>query len=161
MKVKTASAICQTLNRYVAFDFEYDVKTHVLLAASFVDNFKNKKTYLNNNSHSEISLIENINAELLEYDYSMGWNTSTSIDSNNGNTNGEDDFLDNNSGNGNGNNTEAQCDLGILYERCEANGIENIVSKSRKGSQTYYSIPVLKHIDLYQVYKKQITRPIS
>jgi DNA polymerase, archaea type len=48
--------------------------------------------------------------------------------------------------------------LGILYERCEANGIDNIVFKSKKGSRTYYSIPGLNHIDLYQVYSKQMVQ---
>ena len=46
------------------------------------------KVYLN--SHSEIALLENIKAELLEYDCSMGWNSSTSIDNNNDSSNEND-----------------------------------------------------------------------
>jgi len=62
--------VCQILDTYVAFDFEWDNITHVMLAASFVNNFGSKKVYVN--SHSEIALLENIKAELLEYDWSMG-----------------------------------------------------------------------------------------
>ena len=139
--------VSQILGRYVAFDFEWDNVTHVMLAASFVNNLGIKKVYLN--SHSEIALIENIRAELLEYDLSMGWNSSTSIDSNNTN----DTFDENGTTNSSFIN-DIQCDLGILYERCETNGIDNIVSKSKKGSRTYYSISPLHHIDLFQVYSK-------
>lgn len=118
-----------------------------MLAASFVNNSGTRRVYLN--SHSEIALLENIKAELLEYDWSMGWNSSTSIENNNTN-----DTIDEN-GTTNGSFTnDIQCDLGILYERCEANGIDNIVFKSKRGSRTYYSIPGLNHIDLYQVYSK-------
>lgn len=119
-------------------------------AASFVNNSSTGKVYLN--SHSEIALLENIKAELLEYDCSMGWNSSTSIDNNNDSSSNEDDF--DNIDDVNFTSNDTKCDLGILYERCEANGIDNIVFKSRKGSRTYYSIPGLNHIDLYQVYSK-------
>ena len=51
-----------------------------------------------------------------------------------------------------------QCDLGILYERCRANGIDNIVFRSKKGSRTRYSIPGLHHIDLYRVYSKAMVQ---
>ena len=139
---------CQILGTYVAFDFEWDNVTHVMLAASFVNNLGSRKVCLN--SHSEIALLENINAELLEYDLSMGWNSSTSIENNDdaSNENNLDDIADVNF------IKDVKCDLGILYERCEANGIDNIVFKSKKGSRTYYSIPSLNHIDLYQVYSK-------
>ena len=108
--------------------------------------------------------FENITAELLEYDLSIGWNSSTSIDVNNGssnsNTNGafhNGESLETEEGYYESTN-DVQCDLGILYERCEANGIDNIVSKSRYGRRTYYSIPGLNHIDLYQVYSKQMVQ---
>jgi DNA polymerase I len=140
--------VCQILRRYVAFDFEWDNVTHVMLGASFINNLGSRKVYLN--SHSEIALLENIIAELLEYDWSIGWNSSTSIE-NNENSSYEDDL-------GNAANschiTDVRCDLGILYERCKANGIDNIIFKSKKGSRTYYYIPGLHHIDLYQVYSK-------
>ena len=140
--------IIQMIRTYVAFDFEWDNVTHVMLAASFVNNHGSRKVFLN--SHSEIALLENIKAELLEYDWSIGWNSSTSIE-NNGYTSNQDKLDD--TTNGNFSNV-VQCDLGILYERCQANGIENIIFKSKKGSRTYYSIPGLNHIDLYQVYSK-------
>ncbi|MGH9952508.1 MAG: DNA polymerase domain-containing protein, partial [Nitrososphaeraceae archaeon] len=144
-----SSKVCQILRRYIAFDFEWDKVTHVMLAASFVNNFGSRKVCLN--SHSEIALLENIKAELLEYDWSMGWNSSMSIEYDDGNSN--NDNLDD-ATNGNFTNKDVQCDLGILYERCRANGTDNIIFKSKKGSRTYYSIPGLHHIDLYQVYNK-------
>ena len=137
----------QILSTYVTFDFEWDNVTHAMIAASFVNNFGSKKVYLN--SRSEITLLENIKAELLEYDWSMGWNSSISIESNTNDTSKEGDIIID----GNFTN-DTKCDLGILYERCEANGIDNIVFKSKKGIRTYYSIPGLNHIDLYQVYSK-------
>jgi DNA polymerase I len=149
--MKVSPKVIQILTSYVSFDFEWDNATYVMLAASFVNNFGKKKVYLN--SGSEIALLENIKAELLEYDWSMGWNSSTSIDNND--TNIAETFCENGTTNGsNFTNDTIQCDLGILYERCEANGIDNIVFKSKRGSRTYYSIPGLNHIDLYQVYSK-------
>jgi hypothetical protein len=152
--MKVPPKVTQILSSYVAFDFEWDNVTHVILAASFVNNFGSKKVYLN--SGSEISLLENIKAELLEYDWSMGWNSSTSIDNNNDNGNSTGDTFNENSATNGSNFTNdiIQCDLGILYERCQATGIDNIVFKSKKGSKSYYSIPGLNHIDLYQVYSK-------
>jgi hypothetical protein len=147
-KIKIAK-VSQILSTYVAFDFEWDEVTHVMRAASFVNNSGTGKVYLN--SHSEIALLENIKAELLEYDLSMGWNSSTSIENNEDSSN-EDNLLDD-AINGNFIN-DVKCDLGILCERCEANGIDNIIFKSKKASRTYYSIPGLNHIDLYQVYSK-------
>jgi DNA polymerase elongation subunit (family B) len=144
--MKVPPKVIQILSSYVAFDFEWDNVTHVILAASFVNNFGSKKVYLN--SHSEIALLENIKAELLEYDWSMSWNSSTSIENNINNSFDENGITDGNFTN------DVQCDLGILYERCQANGIDNIIFKSKKGSRTYYSIPGLNHIDLYQVYSK-------
>ena len=138
--------VSQILGRYVAFDFEWDNVTHVMLAASFVNNLARKKVYLN--SHSEIALLENINAELLEYDLSMGWNSSTSIENNEASSNDDNNSFIN----------DVQCDIGILYERCQANGIDNIIFKSKKASRTYYSIPGLNHIDLYQVYSKAMVQ---
>jgi hypothetical protein len=57
MKVLPQSPkVAQILSSYVATDFEYDNVTHVMLAASFVNNFGRKKVYLN--SHSEIALLD-------------------------------------------------------------------------------------------------------
>jgi hypothetical protein len=150
-KIKPAN-VCQILGKYQALDLEWENDTHVIQAASFVNNLGDKKVYVN--SHSEIALLEHITAELLEYDLSIGWNSSTSIDSNtNGTSNNGESIEEEYEG-----TIDVKCDLGILYERCEANGIDNIVSKSRKGGKTYYSIPGLNHIDLYQVYSKQIVQ---
>jgi hypothetical protein len=124
-----------------------------MLAASFVNNFGSKKVYFN--SHSEIALLENIKAELLEYDLSMGWNSSTSIENNDNASNG--DILNSIAGSNNF-TRDVQCDFGILYERCEANGIDNLVDKSITGRRIYYSIRPLKHIDLYQVYRKAMVQ---
>ncbi len=130
------------LELYLALDFEWDNLTHVLLAASFVDSLGRKRVYLNKGS--EIELIEKIIIEILNHDWSIGWNTSTSIDkSNTDSTITEDN---------NKRTDDVQCDFGILYERCKANGIENIVTKSVSTNRTYYRIHGPKHIDLYQVY---------
>ncbi|MFL6321743.1 MAG: hypothetical protein ACJ71K_14810 [Nitrososphaeraceae archaeon] len=45
-------------------------------AASFVDSFGNSKVYLRSDfsNSSEIELLEHINAELLEHDWSISWN---------------------------------------------------------------------------------------
>ena len=147
--------IIQMIRTYVAFDFEWDNVTHVMLAASFVNNHGSRKVFLN--SHSEIALLENIKAELLEYEWSIGWNSSTSIEGNDSNSSYEEDNLDD-AANGNFTNNDVQCDLGILYERCRANGIDNIVFRSKKGSRTRYSIPGLHHIDLHRVYSKAMVQ---
>lgn len=150
--MKKIPKIIQILGTYVAFDFEWDNVTHVMLAASFVNNLGSRKVYLN--SHSEIAFLENIKAELLEYDWSMGWNSSTSIE-NKDDTSNESNLDDKTNGNF---TNDVQCDLGVLYERCQANGIDNIIFKSKKGSRTYYSIPGLNQIDLYQVYSKAMVQ---
>lgn len=54
--------------------------------------------------------------------------------------------------------TDTKCDLGILYHRCEANGIENIISRSKYGKRTFYRLDGLKHIDLYEVYRKPLVK---
>ena len=83
-KDKIAKVI-SILGLYVAFDFEWDPKTHILLAALFVDNIGNKRIYLN--TGSEVALIERIIAELLNYKTSMGWNSSSSKEHDYHNTN--------------------------------------------------------------------------
>ncbi len=140
--------VCRILGYFKALDLEWEEHTHRILAASFVDSLGHKRAYLNKGS--EIALIEKIIIEILESDYTIGWNTSSSIDK--GNT--DSTFTE-----GNNKRTDnVRCDFGILYERCEANGIWNIVSKSVTTNRTYYRINGPKHIDLYQVYSKQLVQ---
>src|SRR5436190_254210 len=139
--------VCKVLGHWKALDLEWDFLTHRLLAASFVDNLGRKVVYMN--FRSEIALIEKILIEILESDYTIGWNSSSSIDK----SNNDKTFEDNNA-----RTDDTQCDLGILYERCKANNIENIVTKSVTPNRTYYRINGLKHIDLYQVYSKVLVR---
>ena len=141
--------ICAILGLYIALDFEWDKRTHVLLAASFVDSLGRKRVYLNKGS--EIKLIEEILIEILNHDWSIGWNTSTSIDKSNTDTT----FIEDN----NIRTDDVQCDFGILYERCNANHYqEKIVTKSVTTNRTYYRINGLKHIDLYQVYSNEVVQ---
>jgi hypothetical protein len=58
------------LGLYVAFDFEWDNETHVLLAASFVDSNGKKQVFFN--TGSELELIKKIISVLLNYKVSMG-----------------------------------------------------------------------------------------
>jgi hypothetical protein len=149
--------VSQVLENYVAFDFEWDTDTHVMEAASFVDSFSNSKVYLRSDfgNSSEIELLERINAELLEYDWSIGWKStgnSNDIKKRNVKENGELDVNDFGSDDLEGNNSNyVMSDLGILYERCNANGIDCIVFKHSKDR---YELPGLNHIDLCQVYCK-------
>ena len=48
--------VAETLGKYVAFDLEWNKKTHVILAASFVDSVGNQEVYFNEGS--EIELLE-------------------------------------------------------------------------------------------------------
>jgi DNA polymerase elongation subunit (family B) len=157
-EIKVEAKVKQKLGRYVAFDFEWDNVTHVLQAASFVDSEGNKKVFFNKGS--EIELIQNIVSELLEYDTTMGWNSSVSIEKNT-NHGVEMDIAESNIEDGEDFvNTDIKCDFGILHERCEANGLtqENIIEKQKRGNRTYYSIPHFNHIDLYQVFSKQLVK---
>ncbi|HJT47450.1 MAG TPA: DNA polymerase domain-containing protein [Nitrososphaeraceae archaeon] len=122
----------KVLDRYLAFDFEWDIKTHVIEAASFVDSTGNSKVLLRSDfdNCSEKELLKYINSKILEYNWSIGWNST-----------------------GHANNTEGvrNSDLTILHERCIANDIQSIVSLSPNGVP-YIGYP--KHIDLCNVYGK-------
>ena len=73
-------------------------------------------------------------AKLLDYDWSIGWNTQ---------------------GNSSNAGSTKTCDLSILHERCEANKIKSIVKLRDKG------LPYLigkQHIDLLNVYSKAMVK---
>ena len=56
---------------------------------------------------------------------------------------------------GNNNRNFVVSDLGALYERCNTNGIDCIVSKHSKGR---FDLPGLNHIDLCNVYSKAMVQ---
>jgi DNA polymerase elongation subunit (family B) len=127
----TTAKVAKILGNYVAFDFEWDPDTHVIEAASFVDSSGHEEVMFRSDwNYSEINLLDHINDKLMEYDLSVGWNST-----------------------GHTNNSESvkNSDLSILYDRCEANGIAPIVSLGLKGVPY---IGTLKHIDLCNVYGK-------
>ena len=120
----------------MAFDFEWDVDTHVIEAASFVDSLGNSKVLLRSDfdNYSEKELLKYINCKIMEYDWSIGWNST-----------------------GHTNNAESakKSDLAILHERCIANDIQSIVSLGPNG-MPYIGYP--KHIDLCNVYSKAMVQ---
>jgi DNA polymerase elongation subunit (family B) len=83
---------------------------------------------------SEKELLKSINAKIMEYDWSIGWNSTGHV-----------------------NNAESakKSDLSILHNRCIANDIESIVSLGPKGIP-YIGHP--KHIDLCNVYSKALVQ---
>jgi DNA polymerase I len=124
------------LGNYLAFDFEWDIDTHAIEAASFVDSAGNNKVLLRSDfdNCSEKELLKCINSKILEYDWSIGWNSTGHV-----------------------NNVESakNSDLAILHERCIANEIQSIVSMSPNGVP-YIGYP--KHIDLCNVYSKVLVQ---
>jgi DNA polymerase, archaea type len=120
------------LDKYLAFDFEWDVDAHVIEAASFVDSIGNSKVLLSSDfdNCSEKELLKRINSKIMEYDWSIGWNSTGHV-----------------------NNAESakKSDLSILHQRCIANDIESIISLSPRGVP-YIGHP--KHVDLCNVYSK-------
>ena len=124
--------VTKILNNYLAFDFEWDIDTHVIEAASFVDSTGNSKVLLRSefDNCSEKELLKCINSKILEYDWSIGWNSTGHVK-----------------------NSESakNSDLAILHERCIANDIQSIVSFG-PNSVPYIGYP--KHIDLCNVYSK-------
>ncbi|HEY7079595.1 MAG TPA: DNA polymerase domain-containing protein [Nitrososphaeraceae archaeon] len=127
-----SSKINKILDKYLAFDFEWDINTHVVEAASFVDNLGNSKVLLRSDfdNCSEKELLKCINSNIMEYDLSIGWNSTGHV---------------NNAA------SAKKSDLEILHERCIANDIQSIVSLGPKGVP-YIGHP--KHIDLCNVYSK-------
>jgi DNA polymerase elongation subunit (family B) len=124
------------LDKYLAFDFEWDVDTHVIEAASFVDSLGNSKVLLRSDfdNYSEKELLKHINSKIMEYDWSIGWNSI-------GHTNNAENAKNS--------------DLAILHERCIANNIQSIVSLGPNGIP-YIGYP--KHIDLCNVYSKAMVQ---
>jgi DNA polymerase elongation subunit (family B) len=128
--------IKKILDKYLAVDFEWDINTHVIEAASFVDNLGNRKVLLRSDfdNSSEKELLKCINSKIMEYDWSIGWNSTGHISNSVGAT---------------------KSDLSILHERCIANELESIVSLGPKGVP-YIGYP--KHIDLCNVYSKVLVQ---
>jgi DNA polymerase I len=130
--------IKKILDKYLAFDFEWDINTHVIEAASFVDSAGNSKVLLRSDfdNCSEKDLLKCINSKIMEYDWSFGWNSTGHV-----------------------NNAESakNSDLAILHERCIANDIPSIVSLGRNG-MPHIGYP--KHIDLCNVYSKVMVQDI-
>jgi DNA polymerase elongation subunit (family B) len=127
--------ISQTLGLYVAFDLEWDAyKDNMIEAVSFVDSNGNSEVKFRERDFggSETAFLNYIMAKLLDYDWSIGWNTQ----GNPSNAGGTKIF-----------------DLYILHERCKANGINSIVKLDNKGLP-YLIGDELKHIDLLNVYSK-------
>ena len=166
---QVVAKVASILGLYVAFDFEWDDKTHVLLAASFVDSNGKKQVILN--TGSELKLIQKIISVLLQYKVSIGWNTSTSIESNDNytfiaptTTNNEDSNYDDEAAETNGYsiNLDTKCDVGILDERLNVHGLYDIrkklIHKHHFGSKVYYGFNGFKHIDLYQVFEKLMVK---
>lgn len=130
--------IKKVLDKYLVFDFEWDINTYVLEAASFVDNLGNSKVLLRSDFNcSERELLKCINSKIMEYDWSIGWNSTGHV------SNAEE--------------TAKKSDLSILHERCIANDIESIVSLGPNGVP-YIGYP--KHIDLCNVYSKVMVQDI-
>ena len=106
--------VAEILGNYVAFDFEWDPVTHVLEAASFVDSHGKSKVLLRSDFEiaRRIRLLKHSSAKLIDYDLSMGWNST-----------------------GHMNNAESakKSDLSILHERCIANEVKSVVSLGSKG----------------------------
>jgi DNA polymerase elongation subunit (family B) len=130
--VTPSPKVKKVLDKYLAFDFEWDINTHMLEAASFVDSLGNSKVLLRSDfdNCSEKELLKCINSKIMEYDWSIGWNSTGHV---------------------NNAETAKNSDLAILHERCIANDIQSIVSLSRNGVP-YIGYP--KHIDLCNVYSK-------
>jgi hypothetical protein len=123
--------VAETLGSYLAFDFEWDINTHVIEAASFVDSAGNSKVLFRSDFNcSEKELLKCINPKIMEYDWSFGWNST---------------------GHANYAESAKNSDLAILHERCIANDIASIVSLGPNGAP-YIGYP--KHIDLCNVYSK-------
>ncbi|MGA7900646.1 MAG: hypothetical protein WCA39_17500, partial [Nitrososphaeraceae archaeon] len=124
------------LDNYLSFHFEWDVDTHVIEAASFVDSLGNSKVLLRSDfdNYSEKELLKHINSKIMEYDWSIGWNSI-------GHTNNAENAKNS--------------DLAILHERCIANNIQSIVSLGPNGIP-YIGYP--KHIDLCDVYSKAMVQ---
>jgi DNA polymerase I len=131
--------ISQTLGLYVAFDLEWDEsKDNTIEAVSFVYSSGNSEVKFRERDFdgSEITLLNYIMAKLLNYQWSIGWNTQ---------------------GNPNNAGGTKVFDLYILHERCKANGINSIVKLGNKGLP-YLIGDELKHIDLLNVYSKLMVK---
>lgn len=165
---QVVAKVAGILGLYVAFDLEWDSETHVLLAASFVDNTGKRQVFLN--TGSELELIKKIIGVLLHYKISMGWNNSTSIESNNNytfiapiTTDYQNNIIEEAAEtNGYSINLDTKCDIGILDERMKIHGLQNLnfIRRYIFGSKIYYSFNGFTHIDMYQVYGKTLVQSV-
>jgi DNA polymerase elongation subunit (family B) len=133
----TNTKVAQILGTYVAFDSEWNPETNVIEAASFVDSYGNAEVKFREHhfNGSESELLKWIMGKILNYEWSIGWNTQ---------------------GHSNNAGSVKTSDLSILYERCKANGRNCIVSLGSKGVP--YLGNGIKHIDLCNVYGKPIVK---
>ena len=128
--------IKQVLGVYVAIDLEWSEVDNTVEAVSFVNSDGKSEVKFRNRDFgdSEVDLLNYIMAKLLDYDWSIGWNTQ---------------------GNSSNAGSTKTCDLSILHERCEANKIKSIVKLRDKG------LPYLigkQHINLLNVYSKAMVK---
>ena len=131
--------IDELLGNYVAFDLEWDATADNRIdAVSFVDSYGRSEVKLRNRDFngSEVALLDYVNTTILNYRWSVGWNTQ-------------------------GNATDATninfCDLYILHKRCEANGFPSIVKIGNRGVP-YLANSEYGHIDLMNVYRKVMVK---
>lgn len=128
----------QKLGKYVAFDFEWDASNdNSINAASFVDSDSNSEVKFRQRdfNSSESDLLRYIMAKIIQYDWSIGWNTQG-----NPNNAGGTKFFD----------------LSILHDRCKAHGITSIVKLGAKGLP--YIVGDHQRIDLLNVYSKVMVK---
>ena len=87
--------VTKILDKYLAFDFEWDINTHVIEAASFVDSIGNSKVLLRSDfdNCSEKELLKCINSKIMEYDWSIGWNSTGHINNAEGAKNSEQYYM--------------------------------------------------------------------
>jgi hypothetical protein len=131
--------IAKKLGNYLAFDLEWDANNNnVIDAVSFVDSDGNCEVKLRDRDFagSEPQLLDYINSKLLQYRWSMGWNTQGRFENSGGNR---------------------VFDLLILHQRCKANNVTSIIKLGKHGLP-YIASREHQHIDLLNVYSKEMVK---